>query len=235
MKKSLLVEACSLALAACSAAAAEDLSALVDKIANAYGGRAALENFTALRETGRVKPAASTGGSVPTVRTYARPLKLRVEIGAASKPGEVRVVDGEKGWRNGQESTGMGYEAMVLQAVRLDLPFQLLSQLKTLVEKETMDYQGKRLRVVELPLEHGLSIKAGIEPETGRILFTAGTTKSGSAGPMTFETRYDDFQTVEGRLFAFKETNFAGGTKTAEIVLTKVELLNAPPADAFKP
>src|SRR5436309_2685816 len=120
MKKSLLVEACSLALAACSAAAAEDLSALVDKIANAYGGRAALENFTALRET-------------------------------------------------------------------------------------------------------------------GRILFTAGTTKSGSAGPMTFETRYDDFQTVEGRLFAFKETNFAGGMKTAEIVLTKVELLNAPPADAFKP
>lgn len=215
--------------------AGEDVSALVDKIANAYGGRAVLENFTALRETGRVEPAARTGDPVPTVRTYARPLRLRVEVGAPSNPREVRVLDGEKGWRNGKESTGMGYDAMVLQAVRLDLPFHFLSQRKALVEKEPVHYQGKRLRVLELPLEHGLSIRAGIEPDTGRILFSEGTTKSGAAGPTTFETRYDDFQTVEGRLFAFKETNFAGGTKTAEIVLTSIELLKTPPADAFKP
>ena len=98
-----------------------------------------------------------------------------------------------------------------------------------------MDYQGKRLRVVELPLEHGLAITAGLEPETGRILFSTGTTKAGSEGPMTFETRYDDFRTVDGHLFAFKETNFAGGTKTADIVLSKIELLKAPPPGAFKP
>jgi len=59
---------------------------------------------------------------------------------------------------------------MVLQAVRLDLPFQLLSQRKALVEKEPMDYQGKRLRVVELPFENGLAITAGIEsPEPKRF------------------------------------------------------------------
>jgi len=52
---------------------------------------------------------------------------------------------------------------------------------------------------------------------------------------MTFETRYDDFRTVDGRLFAFKETNFASGTKTADIVLSKIELLKAPPPGAFKP
>ena len=98
-----------------------------------------------------------------------------------------------------------------------------------------MDYQGKRLRVVELPLEHGLAITAGLEPETGRILFSTGTTKAGSEGPMTFETRYDDFRTVDGHLFAFKETNFAGGTKTADIVLSKIELLKVPPTGVFKP
>jgi len=103
------------------------------------------------------------------------------------------------------------------------------------VEKEPMDYQGKRLRVVELPLEHGLAITAGLEPETGRILFSTGTTKAGSEGPMTFETRYDDFRTVDGHLFAFKETNFAGGTKTADIVLSKIELLKAPPPGVFSP
>jgi len=220
------------ALAARSATAGEDLGALVDKVAGAYGGRVALEKMVAVRETGRVEAA---GSSNAMVRTFVRPRKLRVEIGEASKPTEVRVVDGATGWRNGKESTGVGYEAMVLQAVRLDLPFQLLSQRKALVEKELMDYKGKRLRVVELRLEHGLTITAGIEPETGRILFSTGTTKAGSSGSMTFETRYDDFRTVEGRLFAFKETNFAGGTKTADIVLSKIELLKAPPPGAFKP
>ena len=230
MKRLGLLLVCGLAVRA--ATAGEDLGALVDKIAGAYGGRAALEKIAAVRETGRVEPATRVGNSNPMVRTFARPLKLRVEVGDASKPTEVRVVDGATGWRNGKESTGEGYEAMVLQAVRLDLPFQLLSQRKALVEKEPMDSQGKRLRVVELRLEHDLAIIAGIDPETGRILFSTGTTKAGS---MTFETRYDDFRTVDDRLFAFKETNFAGGTKTAEIVLSKIELLKAAPPGAFKP
>ena len=223
------------ALAARAAAAGDDLGALVDKIAGAYGGRTNLEDIAAVRETGRVEAAMRVGSSGPIVRTFARPLKLRVEIGDASKPTEVRVLDGATGWRNGKESTGVGYEAMVLQAVRLDLPFQLLSQRKVLVEKEPMDFEGKRLRVVELPLENGLSVRAGVGTETGRILFSTGTTRAGSTGPMTFETRYDNFRTVEGRLFAFKETNFAGGTKTAEIVLSKIELLKAAPAGVFRP
>ena len=223
------------ALATRSATAGEDLGSLVDKVASTYGGRSALGGMAAVRETGQVQAATQEGSSKPMVRTFARPLKLRVEIGDTSKPTEVRVVDGAAGWRNGKESTGVGYEAMVLQAVRLDLPFQLLSQGKVLVEKEPMDYQGKRLRIVELPIEHSLAITAGIEPKTGRILFSTGTTKPSSGGPMTFETRYDDFRTVDGHLFAFKETNFAGGTKTADIVLSKIELLKAPPPDAFKP
>src|SRR5437016_5020584 len=171
------------ALAARAVAAGDDLGALVDKIAGAYGGRTNLEDIAAVRETGRVEAAMRVGSSGPIVRTFARPLKLRVEIGDASKPTEVRVLDGATGWRNGKESTGVGYEAMVLQAVRLDLPFQLLSQRRVLVEKEPMDYQGKRLRVVELRLEHDLAIMAGIEPETCRNLFFTGTTKRGS---MTF-------------------------------------------------
>src|SRR5438445_7263690 len=126
------------ALAARAPAAGENLGALVDKVADAYGGRGALEGMAAVRETGRVEAATRVGSSNAMVRTFARPLKLRVEIGDASKPNEVRVVDGATGWRNGKESTGVGYEAMVLQAVRLDLPFQLLSQRRVLVEKEPM-------------------------------------------------------------------------------------------------
>jgi hypothetical protein len=52
---------------------------------------------------------------------------------------------------------------------------------------------------------------------------------------LSIKGNYDDFRTVDGRLFAFKETNCAGGTKTADIVLSKIELLKAPAPGAFKP
>jgi hypothetical protein len=229
MKTLLLLLSCALSV---QAGASDNLDALVDKIAAAYGGQVTLEKLVAVRETGRVEAVMSNSAPKPVVRTFARPLRLRVEIGESSKPSEVRIVDGAKGWRNGQESTGVGYEAMVLQAVRLDLPFQLSLHRKALLEKDPADFQSKRLRVLELPLEHGLSILAGIEPETGRILFSRGTTKTGST---TLETRYEDFRTVEGYLFAFKETNFAGDTKTADIVLTKIEFPRTPSSEAFKP
>jgi hypothetical protein len=110
--------------------------------------------------------------------------------------------------------------------------------------------------VLELPLEGGLKLTAGIEPETGRILFSSGTTSptpaspkpdsdshsasgtgasAGGMGPAKFETSYADFRLVEGVLFAFKETNFAQGTKTADINLDKIELLKTTPSEAFKP
>jgi hypothetical protein len=179
-------------------------------------------------------PATRIGTSGPIVRTFARPLKLRVEIG--EPPTEVRVLDGAQGWRNGKAVTGPGYEAMLLQAVRLDLPFQLLSNQPKLVEKEPMDYHGVQLRVLELPLENGLSITAGLDPKTGRILFSTGNTPaSGPMGRLSFETSYSDFSVVDGVLFAFNEVNLAGGTKTADIVLSLVQLLKSAPADAFKP
>jgi hypothetical protein len=204
-------------------------------MAAAYGGRERLEKIVAMRQTGHVNAAVRVSSSGPVARTYARPLKLRVEVGDPAKPTEVRVLDGEKGWRNGQPVTGMSYDAMVLQAVRLDLPFQLLTHQNKLVEKEPLDREGKKLRVVELPLENGLSVTAAIDPETGRILSSTGNTAAGAMGRMSFETTYDDFAKVEGVLFGFKEVNVAGGTKTADTVLTVIQLLKSAPADAFKP
>jgi hypothetical protein len=237
-------------------AAEGDIATLIDKVTSAYGGKAALERAVAFREEGHVEATVRVGSSGQITRVFARPTKLRVEIGPQDKPTEVRVLDGSKGWRGGKEVTGMSYEAMVLQATRLDLPLQLLRHKDRLVEKEAIDHDGKRLRVLELPLEGGLKLTAGIEPETGRILFSSGTTSptpaspkpdsdshsasgtgasAGGMGPAKFETSYADFRLVEGVLFAFKETNFAQGTKTADINLDKIELLKTTPSEAFKP
>jgi hypothetical protein len=211
---------------------AENVGALVDKMVAAHGGQAALEKITAIREQGKVEATMRVGSSGPIVRTYARPSKLRIQIGAGPKFSEVRVVNGAKGWRNGQESTGVSYEAMVLQAARLDLPWLLMKNKSKLVDKGLQEHDGKRLQVLELTLENGLLVSVGIDPATGHILFSSGTTKTGS---MTFETAYDDFRTVDGVLFAFKESNMAQGTKTAETILSKIEILKEAPADAFRP
>jgi len=149
-----------------SAVAADDVGGLIDKMGEAYGGRAGLEKMGAVRESGTVEASMRMGSSGPVLRLFARPIKLRVEVGT----NEVRLVDGPKGWRNGKEVTGMQYEAMVLQAVRLDLPWQLLAHKDKLVEKEVKELEGKHLRVMQLPLENGLSVSAGIDPSTGRIL-----------------------------------------------------------------
>jgi hypothetical protein len=211
--------------------AADDVGTLVDKMGEAYGGQAALARMSAVRESGTVEAAMRMGSSGPVVRVFARPTKLRVEIGT----NEVRLVDGPKGWRNGKEVRGMQYEAMVLQAVRLDLPWQLLAHKGKLVEKEARELDGKHLRVLELTLENGLSVSAGIDPDTGRILWSSSDSRGGPTGGMNFETHYDDFRKVDGVLFAFKEINFASGTKTADTALNKIELLKAAPEGAFEP
>jgi hypothetical protein len=214
------------------AAGAEDTAALVDKMVAAYGGQVALEKVAAVREEGKVEATMRVGSSGPIVRMYARPSKLRIQIGDGPKFTEVRVVNGAKGWRNGQEATGVSYEAMVLQAARMDLPWLLMKNKTKLVDKGPAEREDQQLQVVELALENGLTVSAGIEPTTGHILFSSGTTKTGS---MTFETSYDDLRKVEGVLFAFKETNMAQGTKTAETSLSKIEILREAPEDSFKP
>ena len=213
-------------------AVAEDSGALVDKMVTAYGGQAALEKIAAIREEGKLEGAMRPGSLGPIVRTYARPSKLRVQIGDGPKFTEVRVVNGSKGWRDGKEVTGVSYEAMVLQAARLDLPWLLMKQKGKLVDKGFVERDGRRLQVFELAFENGLKVSAGVEPTTGHILFSSGTTKTGS---MTFETAYDDFRTVDGVLFAFKETNMAQGTKTADTILSKIEILKKAREDEFRP
>jgi hypothetical protein len=218
-----------------SSFAAEAVTPLLGKVADAYGGRTRLEALVAFRETGHVEAATQIGRSGPLSRVFARPLRLRAEIGDEAKGKEIRLLDGAAGWRDGKPATGPALQAMTLQAVRLDLPWQLVTHQDKVTEKPAVERQGKQLRVLELALDDKLSVSAGIDPDTGRILFSIGTIAGGSMGPMTFETAYDDFRSVEGLLFAFKETNLASGTKTADTVISKVELLKAAPAGEFKP
>ncbi len=229
-----------------SGSAADEVADLLKKSVDAYGGEKALASLV-FRESGRLTNAMKGEKQGTIVRIYGRPDRLRVEVSFPGSSPEVRVLDGKKGWRQGQEASGPPLDAMVLQAARFSLPLNLFERRRDLKDLGTVERGGKTLRVLELPLGGALSVSAEIDPATGRILRSTAMTvgamggKSmsvgGTAGKMKveFATTYDDFRKVGGVLFAFKEGNFALGQFTGDTVLENVEVLKEFPVAALKP
>ena len=65
-----------------------------------------------------------------------------------------------------------------------------------------------------------------IDPETGHVVRSVGRAPAEGFpdGHLEFATNYDDFRSVEGKLFPFGETNFAQGMKTGDTVLEKIHI-----------
>jgi hypothetical protein len=183
-------------------------TALVDKVLSAYGGAAAWEKVASFRQTGRV--VSSMRGEGKLDRQWQRPDKLRVEITYPSHT-ELRVVDGDHGTQNGKEATGMGLDAMRLQAARLALPL-LLAQKKS-------ELKSAGANTIEIPLPGPMSITITVDPATGHILKSVG-----KAEGIEFTTSYGDFKTVDGLLFAFREENTAQGMPTGTNEISRAEV-----------
>lgn len=207
--------------------------ALVERSVEAYGGRSALARFPAMVEEGVVTSAMRGRGKV--TRIFERPRRLRVSIAYGGERGELRVLDRERGWRDGEEvSGGPPYLAMVLQAARLDLPLVLLEGKQGLVDEGPVERAGAKLRAVSVSLGDGLGLRAEIDPASGEVRRVV-TRLAGPGGAVEFATEFGDFRKVSGVLVPFRETNFAQGQRTGETVLSSVELLREAPAGAFRP
>lgn len=216
--------------------AADGLDPLVRKVIDAYGGEKALRKAATRRDSGKVNSTMSRGVGTVT-RTYQRPDRLRVEIRFPGEGGEIRVLDGGKGWRQGQEVSGAQLDSMALQAARLALPLALLERRASLSDAGSVTRDGKSLRAIEYPPAAGMRMVVEIDPGTGRIVRTTGSSRSGTEAPVTIEfvTEYDDFRKVGGVLIPFREQNFAMATRTGETILERVEVGKAFPAGTFKP
>ena len=153
------------------------------------------------------------------VRVFAPPDRLRVESRFADESGEVRILNGDRGWRSGQEGEGPPYLAMVLQAAGLSLPRILLEGRERLRDGGEVERDGKVLRMLSLELQDGQRLEVEIDPASGRI-----DRSRSLAGPLVFETSYDDFREVGGVLFPFTETTWAMGQKTGRLELERVVL-----------
>jgi hypothetical protein len=213
---------------------ASGVHALVERCVEAYGGRKAIVRLARIREEGTVTSQILHGGAVGKLtRVYQRSGRLRVAIAYPGAPEEVRVLDGSRGWRFGEEVEGPFLVSMILQAARLDLPSLLAAWEGKVQEAGTVEHDGKTLRVLAIEVAPGLRVEAGLDPDTGRILRSRGV--GTGAMPLEFVTSYSDFRTVDGVLVAFREGNFANGRTTGETVLEKVEFPGTIPEATFRP
>jgi hypothetical protein len=230
------VHATLLAVALVVSAAAplpEDVPALVRRCVAAYGGKAAIARAGVTRQEGRVTSILHPGAG-RLVRAYARPGRLRVEVSFAGGSPEVRVLDGGRGWRDGEEVASARLAAMILQAARLDLPALLSAWEGRVQDRGTAEVGGSKVRVVALQPAPGLEVEAAIDPATGRIVRSRGASRDPGM-PLEFLTTYEDFRKVDGVLVAFREQNWANGRSTGETVLEKVEFPKTLPEATFRP
>jgi hypothetical protein len=196
---------------------AQSLAVVVSKVMKEYGGTAAWQKVTTIRETGKVVRAM--GGDGATTRFWQKPDKLRVEIVYPTNT-ELRVVDGDHGTRNGKEATGAGLDAMKLQEARLELPLLLVAKRGSL--KDLGVQEG--FRAIEIPISASLTVTIDIDPKSWHIVRSTGKTSG-----LEFIVDYSDFRRVDGLLFAFVEAGTAQGMPTAKTALDTVAV-NAPSA-----
>jgi len=227
------VTALLLSLGLAAAPGSPGLDALVDRVLEGHGGRAALERASARVDRGTTTSSLHPGQVGQVRRVLDRRGSLRVEVRYPDGDGEVRVLHRGRGTRNGADVTGTpSHLAMVLQAARLRLPLLLHEGRSRLVDLGAIEREGKVLRVVELPIGEGVLIQAGIDPATSRIVRTAGRVPGPGAG-LEFATEYDDFRRVKGVLVPFREANFAPGGRSGDTVLEEVELTREAPRGSF--
>ena len=214
--------------------ARDDVAALVRRCVEAYGGEAAIGRAARSVHEGTVTSLLHPGAPGRIGRAYARPGRLRVEVAFQdSAEGEIRVLDGGRGWRRGQEVEGPLLTSMILQAARMDLPALLAARGAKVEARGTLALDGKTLRVLALTLAPGVVVEAGIDPATGRILRSRGS--AAGPAPVEFITTYSDFRTVDGVLVPFHEENWANGKTTGETALSRVEFPESFPPDLFRP
>lgn len=220
---------------AASATPSPEVTALVRRCVEAHGGKAALARSARSRVEGTVTSLVLHPGQTGRIRrTHERPGRLRVEIAYPSGAAEVRVLDGARAWRDGEEVAGMRLDAMVLQAARVDLVALLESSPGRIRDGGVSEISGTKVRLLAVEPAPGLLVEAAIDPETGHILRSRGASTNGPV-PIEFATTYSDFRQVDGVLVPMREENWANGRSTGVTALEKVSFPEAMPSGTFRP
>lgn len=193
-----------------------DPAQIVEKIMNAYGGRAALKRIKVVKHTGTIQSyrLKKTG---TLQRLFIRPDKLRVELNYPEGPHEQRITTPAGAWRNGQPATAPMHAAMTLQAARFQLPLILTEKPVTILGEQDGKLQ------LGIALTPDTSLEVSVDPQNWHIVRSVGH-MAFSGMNMAFIADYSDFRKVDGALFAFREELAAMGRPTGIAILERIEL-----------
>ena len=211
-----------------------DVTELLAKVADAYGGLARIAEVTTYKQYG-VTFSSLRGKSGNLLRAYRHPDHLRVEINYDQHASELRILAGANAWKHNQPASEPFYSAMLLQAARLGLPSILFEHQNHVRDAGLMTgKQGESLHALELNFHGKYLLIVGIDPSNGKILESHGIIKNNGVN-MEFATTYHDFRFQDGRMFAFEEVHYAMGQKTGYTRIQRIEILSDLPEEMFHP
>ena len=211
-----------------SVAAGEPAQQVLDKVAAAYGAMPP----AAIRQTGTTTSFARGNGALK--RLFRAPDRFRSEISYASG-NEVRTLRGAMAWNQGGQANAALRGAIVLQAARIGLPWNMLALKSGIVDKGIeSNAEGKTVQLIEFQVEPQLRMIVGIETESGHIVRSLGIMTFGGQ-TVEFATHYSDFHNQGGRTHAGREEQFATGRHIGHSIIDKVEYPETLPDGAFEP
>lgn len=221
---------------AAAPAFASEATGLAAKVVAAYGGATAIEKAGSVHQFGTLE-SYRHGKTGAVERSFTRPDRLRIEIRIPGEKPESRILDGDRGWRDGKPVPPMMARAMYLQAARLDLPWLILQAGKDILLLGPVKHDdGRDLKALEIPVAEGIRLIAVVDPETGLIVRSHGRieTAPGGAG-VEFGTLYEGHGELNGMILDTEETHFARGQPTGKTVLEKSEVVDGFPEGTFRP
>jgi hypothetical protein len=212
-----------------AAPALADVGTLLAEMVAAHGGGV---TPTAIHERGVTE--STRRGKGPVERWWQGPELFRIEIRYPGVP-ESRLLRAAEAWQQGQPASAAFRGALLLQAARMALPWQLRDNATRVADLGEHGGGSSRLvRTLEWQVQEGIRLIVDIDTETHLILRSRGILTISNSS-MEFATAYQDYRVIDGRKVAMTERHFAMGQYIGSTTLDSIEFPAALPATTFNP
>ncbi len=216
---------------------AQRITSIINKVIEAYGGKEVIEGIHAVHAKGKIE--AFMLHDQGTYEFYfSRGGKLRVET-KYEHSSEVRILNGEKGYRSSdtlpfEEVYGPRFLSMVYQYKHLNILHDLVNGAYRIRSAGLSSENGDNIETFRLKDKEGTVMDISVDKQTFLIVrVTAYFSENNKQIALSAE--FSDFRKVEGVVFPFKITNYAGGLKIAQTVIDKYSLNPSIPDSFFVP
>jgi hypothetical protein len=210
------------------------IASVIKKVIDAYGGKEAVEAIHALQAKGDIEALMLHDRGTYELY-FERGRKLRVDTKYA-RSSERRILNGDKGYRSTdtlplEEVFGPRYLAMVYQYKHLNLLHDLAAGTYNIRFEGISSVNGADAQVFEVNDKDGANMDIYIDAHTFFIVKVTGYFAAQNKSTY-LSAEFSDFRKVDGTIFPFTITNYAGGIKVARTVFDKY-VINPDIADSI--